>query len=74
MTQRILCAIRPPLRLLAHLTPGGGFQPTADPTPQAMMISDANITDWETKAHLLAEQKLARAALTLRPTGRLLVR
>ena len=31
-------------------TNGTGYQPTADPTPQAMMISDANITDWETSA------------------------
>jgi len=31
-------------------TNGTGYQPTADPTPQAMPISDANITDWETSA------------------------
>lgn len=34
----------------AVLTPGAGYQPTADPTPQAMPISDANIADWESAA------------------------
>lgn len=34
----------------ATLTPGTGFQPTADPVPQAMPLSDANIADWEQNA------------------------
>lgn len=34
----------------ATLTPGTDFQPTADPVPQAMPLSDANIADWEQNA------------------------
>ena len=34
----------------AVLTPGANYQPTADPVPQAMPLSDANISDWEQNA------------------------